>query len=290
MSWRIVVISSRAKLDLKLNYMVVRGECIQKIFLSEISTVIIETTAVSITSALMCELSKRKIKLIFCDEKRNPYGELASFYGSHDTSQKVKRQNEWKKHTKDLVWTEIVREKISNQKKLLLELGCMEANVLDKYLKELMLCDETNREGHSAKVYFNAIFGLSFTRSCENIINSALNYGYSILLSTFNREIVSNGYITQIGMFHDNMYNKFNLSCDLMEPFRILVDKEVLTMDFEDFGKEEKMKIVNILNKQVIIDDKIHYVNNAIKIYCRSIFDALNDNDISKIRFYRNEL
>ena len=58
----------------------------------------------------------------------------------------------------------------------------VKANTLTKYLKEIELGDKTNREGHAAKVYFNAIFGLSFTRSCENIINSALNSLYPLFL------------------------------------------------------------------------------------------------------------
>ena len=48
MSWRIIVISKRAKLDLQLGYMVVRSEEITKIVLSEISTILIESTAVSL--------------------------------------------------------------------------------------------------------------------------------------------------------------------------------------------------------------------------------------------------
>lgn len=86
MSWRVIVISKRAKLDLQLGYMVVRSEEVTKIVLSEISTILIESTAVSITTSLLSELSKRKIKVIFCDEKRNPSSELVSYYGSHDTS------------------------------------------------------------------------------------------------------------------------------------------------------------------------------------------------------------
>lgn len=35
---------------------------------------------------------------------------------------------------------------------------------------------------------------------------------------------------------------------------------------------------------------KENYVVNAIKIYCKSVFDAINDNDVSLIRFYSNEL
>lgn len=86
MSWRTIVISKRAKLDLQLGYMVVRSEEVTKIVLSEISTILIESTAVSLTTGLLAELSKRKIKVIFCDEKRNPSSELVSYYGSHDTS------------------------------------------------------------------------------------------------------------------------------------------------------------------------------------------------------------
>ena len=148
----------------------------------------------------------------------------------------------------------------------------------------------TNREGHAAKVYFNALFGLDFTRSADNSINAALNYGYGILLSCFNREIIANGYITQLGLFHDNMFNQFNLASDFMEPFRILVDKVVRQMGFQSFTHDEKIEILRFLNGSVVIDGKYNYVSNAIKIYCRSLFDALNEEDISLIKFYRNEL
>ena len=119
MSWRIVVISKRAKLDLQLGYMVVRSEEVTKIVLSEISTILIESTAVSITTSLIAELAKRKIKVIFCDEKKNPSCELVNYYGSHDTSNKVRKQIAWKQNTKETVWTEIVTEKIRKQKELL---------------------------------------------------------------------------------------------------------------------------------------------------------------------------
>lgn len=76
MSWRIVVISDRAKLDFKLNYMVVRQkEETTKIFLDEISLLILESTAISVTVSLLSQLIKKKIKVIFCDEKRNPISE-----------------------------------------------------------------------------------------------------------------------------------------------------------------------------------------------------------------------
>ena len=286
MSWRIVVISKRAKLDYQLGYMVVRSEEITKIHLGEISTLLIESTAVSITTSLLAELAKKKIKVVFCDEKRNPSSELISYYGSHDTSNKVRHQIAWKQNTKESVWTEIVTEKIRKQKQFLEILDMEEAILLNTYINDIAWNDESNREGHAAKVYFNALFGLNFTRTSDSPLNAGLNYGYTIILSAFTREIVANGYITQLGLFHDNMFNQFNLASDLMEPFRPIVDKTVYDMQLQTFEKDEKMLLVNILNQSVRISDRSEYVNNAIKIYCKSIFDALCDKDVAMIKFY----
>ncbi len=280
------MIAKRAKLDYQMGYMVVRSDETIKIFLGEIAVLLIESTAVSITTALLAELTKKKIKVIFCDEKRLPSAELVSYYGSHDTSNKIRMQLQWHQSIKENVWTEIVREKIQNQFRFLQFLGKEEADLLDSYVRQLAWNDATNREGHAAKVYFNALFGLDFTRTETNEINAALNYGYSILLSAFAREIVANGYMTQLGLFHDNMFNSFNLASDLMEPFRMLVDRQVYQMQPKAFEHEEKMKLVNILNQEVQIDNKCQYVSNAIKIYCHSVFDALNGHDASLIRFY----
>lgn len=111
MSWRIVVISKRAKLDYQLGYLVVRNEEVTKIHLSEISTILIESTAATVTTSLLAELTKKKIKVIFCDEKRNPSSELVGYYGSHDTSNKIRKQIQWSRHSKEAIWTEIVTEK-----------------------------------------------------------------------------------------------------------------------------------------------------------------------------------
>lgn len=284
------MISKRAKLDLQLGFLVVRGEDTVKIHLGEIGLLLIENTAVSLTVSLLAELTKRKVKVIFCDEKRNPSSELIGYYGSHDTSNKVRSQIVWKDKTKEAVWTEIVTEKIRKQKDFLQSLGKEEANLLSSYLQQITWNDGTNREGHAAKVYFNALFGMEFTRTADNLINAALNYGYAIILSVFNREVVSNGYLTQLGLFHDNMFNQFNLSSDLMEPFRILVDRCVIKMPLLEFGHPEKMQLVNLLNDDVVIDGRTQNVGNAIKIYCKSVFDALNEDDSSVIRFYEVEL
>lgn len=292
MSWRTIVVTGNAKLDFKMDHMVVRKQSgTTKVYIGEIALLLIESTSVSLTTTLLAELVKNKVKVIFCDEKHNPCAELSSYYGSHDTSIKIKRQIEWQKHIKDEVWTEIISEKIRQQRNHLIVRGKnTEADLLESYINEIQPGDVTNREGHAAKVYFNALFGMSFTRSEENPVNAALNYGYGILLSYFNREIVSNGYLTQLGLFHDNMFNQFNFASDLMEPFRIIVDRCVYDIDPEKFLHDEKMDVLDMMNDMVVIDGRKNHVSNAIKIYSRSVFDALNERDISLLKFYHYEL
>lgn len=289
MSWRTVVVASSAKLDYQMGYLVIRKEEITKIHLSEISILIIENTAVALTAALLCELTKKKIKVVFCDEKRNPSSELIPYYGSHDTSAKIRKQITWSEQAKKAVWTEIVSEKIKQQAEHLEIYSKPEASMLYSYIHEITFGDETNREGHAAKVYFNALFGKDFTRTEDNSINAALNYGYGIILSCFTREIVANGYLTQLGVFHDNMFNQFNLASDLMEPFRPIVDRVVVRLNPQQFEHDEKGEILRLLENEVVIANRKEYVNNAIAIYTRSVFEALNDNDASLIKFYRIE-
>lgn len=286
MSWRTVIVSKRAKLDFKMNYMVIRGEETRRIFLDEIAVLIIENPAVSMTGCLLEKLIEKKIKVILCDSKRSPAAELVPYYGSYDSSRKIRRQIAWSEEIKGQVWTAIVYEKIANQAQLLNLYGKQkETALLEKYLIELEYCDSSNREGHAAKVYFNALFGLDFTRDSNCPVNSALDYGYSIILSAFNREIANCGYLTQLGLHHENVFNYFNLSSDLMEPYRPLVDKAVVEMNITEFGKDIKYSLVNLLNESVTIAGKKQTVLNSIGIYVRSVFDALEKNDSGRIEF-----
>ena len=251
LSWRTVVIRSHAKISYKNEYMIVRTEDVKMVHLSEINTVIIDSTQVSMTSYLLCELIKRKVKVIFCDEKRNPCSELMPYYGAHNSSKKIATQINWEVDYARFVWTQIVRQKILNQAVLLRKYGYSTANMLEEYAKEIEFFDGTNREGHAAKVYFNSLFGKGFSRDDINSINTALDYGYAILLSNFNKEIVSNGYLTQLGIKHVNEYNPFNLTCDMMEPFRILIDEIVYNNLEKNFDSDYKLMLVDVLNKHV---------------------------------------
>lgn len=287
MSFRTVVISNRSKLDLKMGYLVVRKEDdTHRVFLDEINTLIIENPACCVTGCLLGELVKRKIKVIFCDEKHSPCSELFPCYGHSESSSKLKEQISWAPKFCKQLWTNIVAEKISNQAKFLTELGKDDAaNLLNSYVQDLQEGDTSNREGHAAKVYFNSVFGKDFKRGDGFAIDSALNYGYAILLSAFNREIVARGFYTQLGFFHHNTFNHFNLSCDLMEPFRIFIDRHVYSCNFMQFTAREKHKVLEILNTPFCIDNTIRRLDDCIMVYTNSIFKAIANENIKLVKY-----
>lgn len=233
---------------------------------------------VSITSYLINELTKNKIKLIICDEKHNPTCEITSYYGAHNTSKKIQMQVLWSKETKDKAWGKIIKYKIQNQALLLKKLNIDGYEKLLEYINDVKDGDITNREGHAAKVYFNLLFGKDFLRGKADNTNAALDYGYSILLSAFNREIVSKGYITQLGINHKNEFNQYNLSCDLMEPYRPLIDEIVFENRELVFEKEFKLKLLNVLNKNVDIENRNQFVTNAISIFTNSVLNFMDKN------------
>lgn len=290
MTWRTIVIENACKLTYKNDYLLIRNEEVKMIHLSEIGTLIIDSTAVTLTSYLIVELLNRKIKVMYCDHKRNPVGEIIPYVGSHDSSKKIHNQAHWDFEYAKIVWTEIIKQKIINQAKLLDYYDLQTSAMLYQYVDEIVLFDKTNREGHAAKVYFNSLFGKEFNREEMNDINSALNYGYTILLSQFNKEINSNGYLTQIGIKHSNLFNPFNLTSDIMEPFRPLVDKVVRDNYNEVFGGTMKIKILDILNQKVLIKGTKQYLTNAIGIYVKGVIRAIEEKDITFLEFYSNEL
>ena len=279
MSFRTVVITKQAKLSYKNRYLAVKSELEENyIHLSEIDTIIVDSIAVSISSYLLKELADNKINIIFCDEKHNPFGELNSFYSSHNTSKKILIQTKWNNKQKDELWSLIVKNKIINQALLLNKIKSENYDLLMSYVNEVRVGDKPNREAHSAKVYFNSLFTKSFIRNANDNINAALNYGYSILLSNFNKEIINNGYLTQLGIHHKSEFNQFNLACDLMEPFRPIIDNFVYYNQTREFDSKYKLDVINIFNNNYKYLSKNYTLKDIIKMYTKNTLDCLSDN------------
>lgn len=281
MGFRAIYITSQSHLSFKNNYLIVRGEETRQIFIPEIYCLIIDSNLSSVSIYLLNELIKNKIKLIICDEKHNPSLEMMPCYGSFNTSKMISRETNWNNKKCDEIWQCIVKYKIHYQSKVLKKIDVEKSNLLNEYINEVEIGDRTNREGHAAKVYFNALFGKNFSRDDgNNDINAYLNYGYSILLSLFNREIIANGYLTQIGLHHKGATNPYNLSCDLMEIFRPIVDDYTINNYMEEFNKEKRKELINLMNKTFIYEGKKQYLTNIVSSFVKNVIDSLESERI----------
>lgn len=287
MSFRTVVITRQSKISYKNRFLVVKQDNDEKyIHLSEIDTIVVDSISVSISAYLLKEIADAKINMIFCDEKHNPFGELSPYYSRHNSSKKIKEQIKWTNKCKDDLWMKIVKNKILNQSLMLNKIKNDKYDLLTSYIDEVVSGDKTNREGHAAKVYFNALFGKDFVRNNNDNINAALNYGYAILLSTINKEVISCGYLTQLGIHHKNEFNEFNLSCDLMEPFRVIVDNFVYFNQERELNTNYKLDIVNILNNSYKYQNKSYTLKDIIGLFVKNTLNNINNIDEYKDFIY----
>lgn len=278
MAFRTVYIESPSKLSYKSGYLVVRKEDdTAKVHLSEISTIILQTMQVFISAYLMAELANNKISLLICDGQCNPVGQYLPLYGAHNTSKRISEQLQWGEPIKKRVWQRVVREKITQQANFLKERDYeTEAKQLYGLVPEVRSGDTTNREAQAARIYFAALFGSAFSRDADNPINAALNYGYAVLLSLINREIVCRGVLTQVGICHRNEYNQFNLACDLMEPFRPAVDRLVVDYLAVEFDADMRRVLGDLTNTHINYRDGAYRLASVASQFVQQCLNALN--------------
>ena len=290
MAFRTVYIESACKMSYKSGYLVVRKEDdTAKIHLSEVSTIILQTMQVFISAYLMAELAKNKISLVVSDDKCNPVGQYLPLYGAHNTSKRIMEQIAWGEPIKKRVWQHVIKDKIREQARFLEERDYeTEAKQLFSIIAEVRSGDTTNREAQAARLYFAALFGSDFSRELEIPLNAALNYGYAVLLSMVNREIVSRGFLTQTGICHRNEYNQFNLACDLMEPFRPAIDRAVVDYMNCEFDGDVRRMLGDIGNTYVNYRDGSYRLSSVVSQYVQQCLNALNKKiaveDIEEIR------
>lgn len=269
--------NTHSKLSYKNNHLIFKDAYqTELIHLSEIDILLLETTDIVLTTMLVKRLIDENILVIFCDDKRLPTAMLMPYYARHDSSLQLSKQVTWTEEVKADVWTNIIAQKILNQSLYLGECSFFEKSqsIMDLY-NGLELFDPSNREGHSARIYFNTLFGNDFNREQDNNINAGLDYGYALLLSMFARELVVSGCMTQFGLKHANQFNQFNFASDLMEPFRPIVDRIIYENREASFVKM-KRELFNMFSDTYSYNNKDMYLSNIVSDYTKKVVKALN--------------
>lgn len=286
LGWRIVHVKEGDVLRLRLDSLeVLKKENKVYIPLSDITMIVLEGNRTTITTKLLSSLSQNNVGLVICDDKYLPVGIYLPYGQYHHYSKRVIRQAEWTKEQKGLIWQSVIKQKMTNQVDYARFAGVDEdrLNLMQDLISNLVVGDTTNREGPVAKVYFDSLYGKSFTRDDENLINGAMNFGYAILRSCMARIVVGNGLVTMLGIFHHNEFNSFNLVDDLMEPFRPLMDywvNEYVIDDKQDYlSYEARLKIIEFMSQKIKIQNKKMTIDNAMQEYVASFISAIDEQD-----------
>ncbi|MBO0477240.1 type II CRISPR-associated endonuclease Cas1 [Vagococcus sp. DIV0080] len=288
MGFRTVFVKNGETLRVKLdNLEVVKERDSFIIPLSDIESVILEGEQTSVSSRILAKFAQYHIELIVCDSKYLPAGVFLGLGQYHRSAKRAIWQSDWTEEQKQTIWTEIVRQKINNQIAFSEYVNIKEErlNIMKDLRDNLQLGDETNREGHVAKVYFNSHFGLGFTREDDSLPNACMDYGYAIVRAQMARCVVAQGMLPMLGVFHRNEYNSFNLVDDLMEPFRPLMDyyihRHVLSTDEEYLTYDNRIQLIDFLNQKIKINNKKIYINQCMTEYVISFIKSMEKREFS---------
>lgn len=291
MSWRVIYITQSEKISLYLDSLQIqKGEDKYTIPLSDIGTIVLEDYKTLMTVKLMNKLIDYHILFVTCDDQYNPCGTFMPLNDHYRQCKTVQSQIIWDQELKDAFWEQLVRRKIDNQVFILKKLRKNKKVIenMERFSKEVVLGDTGNREGLAAKIYFRELFGKEFKRRGDSgIINSGLNYGYTILHSKINRVLASKGLLTYLGIHHKSEYNRFNLGSDLVEVYRPVVDYWVYTklMEAEYFSRDHRIELVNLLNARIMTLGKRETVSKSMEKFVDILLNFFETGELNELKF-----
>ena len=280
MEFKSVYIANPARLTVRREQLVIAQDSEVTIPMEDITSLMVESRQVSITSAALQKLAEYEVTVYFCDEQHLPSALLLPLNSYCRQLKVLQVQIALTKPRQKQLWQQIVAAKISNQAKCLELLQNHNYLYLRTLAKQVRPGDPANLEAMAAAFYFPNLFGVNFTRELPCLINSALNYGYSIVRGAVARNLVTRGLEPCLGVFHHSQLNQFNLADDLMEPLRPLVDLFVaseLESEDEELTPTIKKQLFNLTNYMLKQGAKRYRLISAIGKISDSFKRALTD-------------
>lgn len=264
----------------------------QRVHFDDIAALVIDNCKSTITVSCISKLAENDILIIINNNRHMPVAIVNSLSHNYNVSEKIKYQVK-RYLSQDALWKLIVRAKITNQITVLDNLGFDRYSLyLNKQLAALKTIDQVDPiEALSAREFFK-IYGSSYNRHGEHIINVFQNYGYSIIRSTIVQYLIINGLTPQIGIHHKSNTNLNNLADDFIEPYRPLVDYYIYKhlRDESELNATNKKMIIEILDSDVKLGIKYTTVRTSIKLFVESYSRYLvNNGSITEIQLVEYE-
>ncbi len=167
-------------------------------------------------------------------------------YASFSYSMEGNTQLRKKQYTTDKsnsIAKKIIINKIENQKNILKKIRGNDSyttegeKILENSINKLKAGEFSNYEimgieGTSAKVYFNRLFKSMDWKGRQprvkrDEINLLLDIGYTVLFNYIEAILNIYGFDIYKGNLHQEFYKRKSLVCDIIEPFRVIVDYKI---------------------------------------------------------------
>jgi len=284
-AWKTVRITKPCTIKIKNSNLLVKDNANEFILpIKDIDLIIFEGNQFTITAKALVALSKNKIATIFCDNSYLPTAILHPYHQSSLATKTLKMQLSVTQDFANTLWQQIIKAKINLQKEVLKVLN-KEYDKLEKYFLQVHKADKYGAEAKSAKYYWNKLFNKLIREPHSfDIRNQALNYAYAIIRSMITRDLSAAGFLPAIGIWHNNIYNAFNLADDLMEPFRPILDiavYKILDNNKVDFiNPKIKKEIIKIFDLEYIEYEKgLTSIRNCSKLYIKIFKKSIEKKD-----------
>lgn len=265
---------------------------------------------IRITTPLIDKCKKYNVALIVVNQSFRP----VFYWANAAEANFLLRQKQYQFPKEDISIAKVlVENKINNQIIALQktrktdELTKLAIKSCKECVEKLKTTNEYNGvmgiEGLASKCYFEAFFQdlnwkVRKPRIKCDAVNATLDIGYTILFNYIECFVRMFGFDPYAGVYHRLWFKRKSLICDLMEPFRCLVDRAVRSSfnrrqfsekDFDIIKEEYKLKIIkNSDYCKVFFDALIPFkteVFRYIQSYYRSFMRQKNINDYPRFEF-----
>lgn len=291
-AWKTIRITKPCTLRIDNSNLVIEDEEYRfKLSLEDTDSIIFEGDRFMLSAKVLAALSKYKVATLFCDEFYMPSAILHPYHQSSLATQTLKAQLSVTAEYADRLWQQVIIAKIALQKEVLETLG-KESEKLEIYRSQVRKADAYGAEAKSARYYWGKLFDdLVREQESLDIRNQALNYAYALVRSLITRDLSAAGFLPALGIWHDNRYNAFNLSDDLMEPFRPILDIGVYKVlqghiEEEVLTSQMKKELINLLDVEYLeYESGLSSLRSVSKLYVQLFKRSVVENNVALLSF-----
>lgn len=190
---------------------------------------------ITITSGLIQRAKKFGFAIVFMTTSFRPYQTISAFAEGNTVLRKNQYSYDGIGAAKSLI-----KNKIQNQRFLLMQKNDADITdaieCLNKYISKLDECTGIQSimgiEGSASKIYFRYFFDNVDWKGRKprvkfDMANALLDIGYTMLFSYIDALLSLFGFDRYNGILHRQFYMRKSLTCDIVEPFRVIIDEQV---------------------------------------------------------------